>query len=345
MKRTLGIVGLMAGLILTLPILGVAGNFGGSSGSMLCGETAVILDTIRTLESGGDYTAQAKGATASGAYQMIDATWRHWSAQVGYDGTWPRAFQAPPAVQDRAAEALLAHIRTVYGTDVSLVPVAWYYPAAITRPALMDIVPFPSAGNTLTPRRYQAKWMRVYESKLGGVSECGPTVIDGEWALPVPRALLEANPAAIRAPHHDYPAWDFPTPVGTEVYAMRAGTIVWVSTWPGNCGGVVAGCPSRCGTGLTVLDHDGYRWIYCHASRLVVPRGAKVMAGELLMYSGNTGNSFGPHLHVGLRRGGDDLCPQPVIGALLLESLILEFTTDCVYRGEVTAPVTRQHWR
>ncbi|MGE3449530.1 MAG: hypothetical protein AB7H92_18335, partial [Microbacteriaceae bacterium] len=60
------------------------------------GSVEVVLATIRTLESGGDYTARAAGSTASGAYQFLDSTWN------GYHG-YPQAWQAPPPIQDAKA--------------------------------------------------------------------------------------------------------------------------------------------------------------------------------------------------------------------------------------------------
>ena len=59
-------------------------------------ELATILATIRTLESGHDYSAQSRSSTASGAYQFIDSSWN------GFGG-YARAKDAPPAVQDAAA--------------------------------------------------------------------------------------------------------------------------------------------------------------------------------------------------------------------------------------------------
>ncbi|WP_169316254.1 transglycosylase family protein [Mobilicoccus pelagius] len=54
-------------------------------------------------ESGDDYRAQNPRSSASGAYQMIDSTWRGLSASKGY----PRAKHAPKSVQDAAARELL----------------------------------------------------------------------------------------------------------------------------------------------------------------------------------------------------------------------------------------------
>ncbi|MDQ3451554.1 MAG: M23 family metallopeptidase, partial [Actinomycetota bacterium] len=52
--------------------------------------------------------------------------------------------------------------------------------------------------------------------------------------------------------------------------------------------------------------------------RLGRPRspGVTVAAGQPILASGNTGNSTGPHLHLGIRRpDGCSVCPQPLLAA------------------------------
>ena len=227
-------------------------------------------------------------------YQIIDSTWAVWSKAAGVGTEYQHASKAPPAVQDAVAGYHVQLILDQYH-EVSYVPVAWYYPAVITNPALMDIVPAPEAGNTLTPREYQTRWMGVYDSKAAaGTIVCGPVLAGGEWALPVDRSLFDANPAAPSAPHHDYPAWDFGIPIGTPIYAIHAGTVDRVSAWSGNCFDDRSACVDMCGIGLTIKDSDGVRWIYCHASSLTVAPGDQVVAGQPIMLSGNTGHSSGP---------------------------------------------------
>ena len=62
---------------------------GGNSG-------VAILERIKKCESGGNYQAQNKSSTASGAYQFLDSTWNNY-------GGYAKARLAPPSVQDRKA--------------------------------------------------------------------------------------------------------------------------------------------------------------------------------------------------------------------------------------------------
>jgi hypothetical protein len=300
-----------------------------------------ILATIRALESGGDYRARAAGSTASGAYQFVDATW------AGYGG-YPTAADAPPEIQDARAAELVGDILDRHG-HVDAVPVVWYlgHVPPPDSPAWGQI-PAPDAGNSLTPRQYQQRWMEKYW-RLGGIDQPQPTTtadehgaggtipeppaciggppgepLPGGWALPGPRALLVETASQLDDAHHDYPAWDWIIPTGTPVYAIRAGTVASVSAWPHNWWeqGCTergrAGC-STCGIGVTIVDDaDGTRWTYCHGSDLHVPPGSRVEAGTLLITSGNTGRSGTPHLHLEIRTtGGLQRCPQPLVAALL----------------------------
>lgn len=89
---------------------------------------------------------------------------------------------------------------------------------------------------------------------------------------------------------------------GTPVYAAHPGTTTAVYT----------PCPScACGYGVTIAGRDGHDYTYCHGTEVATNEGADVAAGELIMTSGNTGNSSTPHLHFQIRNpDGDLVCPQ-----------------------------------
>lgn len=299
--------------------------------SQAAGPEAVILATVRTLESGGNYQAQARGASASGAYQMVDGTWN------GYGG-YTHAKDAPAATQDAKAIEFVRAILAKHAEDVTTVPVVWYIghlPA--TGSTEWDIVPLPAAGNRLTPRQYQTRWMAEYQRQLGAMNDVvastsappipggciggGVVPLAGEWSLPGPRQLLDANPATLNAPHHDYPAWDWLIPINTPIYAVRGGTVVTVRQWPYNwwtvgCGQQGGGECDSCGEGLTIVDEAGTRWSYCHGTNVTVQLGQQVRAGQQILWSGNTGRSGAPHVHLEIRAGGHQRCPQPLLQSL-----------------------------
>jgi murein DD-endopeptidase MepM/ murein hydrolase activator NlpD len=51
---------------------------------------------------------------------------------------------------------------------------------------------------------------------------------------------------------------------------------------------------------IVVDDGNGYRSIYAHFSKIVVKKGERVEAGQLIGYEGRTGRASGCHLHYGL---------------------------------------------
>ena len=83
----------------------------------------------------------------------------------------------------------------------------------------------------------------------------------------------------------------------------------------------IANCRNdKYGYGIHVrLQHEeNYMSIYGHLSKYIINTGDKVSAGDIIGYSGNTGNSTGPHLHFEIRLNG-----VPINPALLLSDDII----------------------
>lgn len=316
---------IVTGLLAAFPVLFATGDTPTSACAPTT-EIAAVLATIRTLESGGDYTARAAGSSASGAYQFLDSTWADY-------GGYPQAWLAPPAVQDANATEHVQAILDAHEGDVTPVPVVWYlgHLPADGSPE-WDQVPAPDAGNALTPREYQTRWLTEYDHQRSltnaarqgtqqGTCRLGSPIAalaDG-YAYPGPADLFAT--ADVDAPHGGIPAWDWPVPLGTPVYAVRGGTIVAVTTfasnwWDAGCQTNANGC-DECGLGVTITDDANNQWTYCHGSALHVHAGDTVTAGTQLLDSGNTGNSTGPHLHLQIRTPDGMLrCPQSLLRAL-----------------------------
>jgi len=121
-----------------------------------------ILATIRTRESGGNYGIPhpigMPNQTASGAYAFIDESWQGLTKKYGIGTEYPKAYLAPPPIQDAVAAKYVQEILQQAGGDVSKVPLAWYTGNIQGKMSASAL----ATNNGLTPQAYQAKWMADY---------------------------------------------------------------------------------------------------------------------------------------------------------------------------------------
>lgn len=85
---------------------------------------------------------------------------------------------------------------------------------------------------------------------------------------------------------------DFAASIGTPIYATKQGVVVF--------SGYSGGWGVAYGYHVIVSSyHDGkfVRHMYAHLYSRKVGIGERVKAGQLIGYSGNSGNTSGPHLH------------------------------------------------
>ena len=93
---------------------------------------------------------------------------------------------------------------------------------------------------------------------------------------------------------------DIGAPKGTPIKAAASGTVVSSST--GYNGGY--------GNCVVVSHGNGIETAYGHCSALYVKVGQKVSQGQVIAGVGNTGRSFGNHLHFEIRINGVAQNPQ-----------------------------------
>lgn len=110
---------------------------------------------------------------------------------------------------------------------------------------------------------------------------------------PVRRKFPVTNPFGRKG---DYSAGyhtgiDYATPMGTPVRAPRAGQVMQAG-WDDSYGNYV----------LMRGYVDGKGYLFAHLSKVSVKRGQRVVRGQRVGLTGNSGNSTGPHLHAEQRR-------------------------------------------
>jgi murein DD-endopeptidase MepM/ murein hydrolase activator NlpD len=140
-----------------------------------------------------------------------------------------------------------------------------------------------------------------------------PVLPAGEHVFPVAGAYsLGGKDSRFGASRgdHTHQGQDIAAARGTPVVAPYAGTIAWVRY-------------QRAGAGhYVVLDADDDRdYVFMHLRRDSIPvtKGQRVAAGEQIGEVGNTGRSFGAHLHFEVwvggwyERGGEPVDPLPLL--------------------------------
>lgn len=71
---------------------------------------------------------------------------------------------------------------------------------------------------------------------------------------------------------------------------------------------------SEWGNYVRVDGEDGRLYYYCHLSKRLVDRGAKVAVGDAIGIEGSTGKSTGSHLHFEVRENGSSIDPTKILG-------------------------------
>lgn len=90
---------------------------------------------------------------------------------------------------------------------------------------------------------------------------------------------------------------DIGASTGSAIVAAASGTVV-IATYSYSAGNYI------------MLNHGGGVYtVYMHCSKLLVSEGAEVKKGDTIAKVGSTGYSTGPHLHFGIRSGGQYVNP------------------------------------
>lgn len=127
-----------------------------------------------------------------------------------------------------------------------------------------------------------------------------PPADNGGWMWPISGTVTQYYSGG-------HPAYDISSGGNAPVYAAKSGTVADLeSNWS-----PAMGTSNMASYGNYVyLYHDGtYSSRYAHLVTVVVSPGQYVSKGQLIGYEGNTGNSFGRHLHFEIWENGSRVNP------------------------------------
>lgn len=94
---------------------------------------------------------------------------------------------------------------------------------------------------------------------------------------------------------------DIGASTGANIVAAASGTVV-IATYSYSAGNYI------------MINHGGGVYtVYMHCSKLLVSEGAQVKQGQTIAKVGSTGYSTGPHLHFGIRSGGQYVNPSKYV--------------------------------
>jgi TP901 family phage tail tape measure protein len=180
-----------------------------------------------------------------------------------------------------------------------------------------------------------AKWEQMARGVVGATTF--QAISGGNGAKRRPVSGPVSRPYAL---HTNTPrGTDFGVPVGTPVVAAMNGSVTTSKDLPGNGAGGY-----RSYGRYIAIGNGNENTLYAHLSRRNVGVGKNVRAGQVIGYSGNTGNSSGPHLHFETWRGGKTIPPGAfgIPGLLSGGKVKYDNTIANLHKNEavLTAPLT-----
>lgn len=156
--------------------------------------------------------------------------------------------------------------------------------------------------NQITEYKTQVLAIENEIRSLAKTASFGENYTGGEMIWPVPGYYRITSPYGMRTHpvtgiYKLHTGVDVSAPMGTNFVAMADGVVVKAQYSPsyGN---------------MVILDHGGgVQTLYAHGSEIVVQLGDQVKQGDVVLKSGSTGYSTGPHCHFEVRLDGKTTNP------------------------------------
>lgn len=121
------------------------------------------------------------------------------------------------------------------------------------------------------------------------------------WQKPVDNGTItdvfgnRNNPVTGKNENHK--GLDIGVPMNTEAKAVKSGVVI------------DKGYSSSYGNWVKYETYDGYVIRYAHLSSVAVEKDQEIKQGQVIAYTGSTGNSTGPHLHYEIMENNEYINP------------------------------------
>ncbi len=169
-------------------------------------------------------------------------------------------------------------------------------------------IPEKLGGNTTESERELVNSL-VQEGKLiNSIPSATTKLWQGDFRYPVDSPIVVTDTYGYSrktvGSNISHKGTDFRAKVGTPVYAMNSGIVVYTG-YLRNYGHVI------------VLDHGlGLQTIYMHLSEILAENGEMVERGDRIALSGDTGYVLGPHLHLSVKIDHVSIDPEQFMNIL-----------------------------
>jgi murein DD-endopeptidase MepM/ murein hydrolase activator NlpD len=184
---------------------------------------------------------------------------------------------------------------------------------AVSPTALADIDSASLAEDLAAREKAPERASRADDRTLAtSVDQAAPEV----WLLPV-KGYRFTSPYGLRWGQL-HAGVDLAVPEGTRVNAVHDGRVV-LAGWYGGYGNCV------------IIEHgNGVETVYGHNSAVTVQVGQRVKAGDAIALAGNTGHSYGSHVHLEVHVNGTPKDPIPWLRA---KGVDIKLEVETIYGG------------
>ena len=189
---------------------------------------------------------------------------------------------------------------------------------AVSPSALADLDSATTVAEDLADRTESAERASRGDEDRGGLATSMNQEAPDVWLLPA-KGYRFTSPYGMRWGRL-HGGVDLAVPEGTPVGAVNAGTVK-LARWYGGYGNAV------------IIEHaDGVETVYGHNSEVLVKEGQRVQAGDRIALAGNSGHSYGSHIHLEVHVDGS---PKDPITWLRAKGVDIKLELEEIYGGVV----------